>query len=69
LFAAPSQQLAFAHRDTGAVEADIELGLGGSGGRRCADRLQNLFLLRREPLLDLVAHLFGHPLDFPRFDR
>jgi len=34
------------------------------GGRRCADRLQGLFLLRREPLLDLVAHLFGPPARF-----
>ena len=57
------------NRRAGAAPADIELGLGGSGGRQCANRLQDLFLLRREPLLDLVTHLFGHPLDFPGFDR
>jgi len=59
LFATPSHPLAFAHWDPGAVKADVERGLGGSGGHRCADRLQDLFLLRREPLLHLAAHLFG----------
>jgi len=48
---------------------DLELGRGGSGGRRGTDRLQDPFLLRREPLLDLAAHFFGHALDFPRFIR
>ena len=32
-------------------------------------RLQDAFLFRREPLLDLAAHLLGHSLDFPRFHR
>ena len=32
-------------------------------------RLQDAFLFRRQPRLDLAAHLLGHPLDFPRLHR
>ena len=38
-----------------------------AAGAGALEGVQDPFLFRREPLLDLLTHLFGHPLDFPRF--
>ena len=67
LLAAPSDQLAGAHRNAGAVEADIELGVGGGAGVWAACKMR--FCSAASHCSTLAAHLLGHSLDFPRFHR